>query len=169
MFSRFLSSVHLAVLVVVLSVVGRVAGLPQPVEGAPQAPTADELIRAAETGELVIVPGEGLPSLESLGLTSRDIVVRTLERLDALKQAEDWANRDANSSSLTRRYTPTCNWSQTMDFHNSWFCHEYLHSIGSTTCAVPSGGSRFCHSVSGSGDVAWWGSVNGVSYTQSSW
>ncbi|EAU89017.1 hypothetical protein CC1G_09986 [Coprinopsis cinerea okayama7 len=167
MFSRFFSSVHLALLAVVLSIVGRVVGLPQPAEGPPQGPTAEELIHAAETGELVIVPGEGLPSLESLGLTSRDIVVRTLERLEALKQAEE-ANRDANSSSLTRRYTPTCSWSTSMSIDYAWFCYDYLHSIGGTTCFVPSGGSRFCHTTAGSNNVAWWGSVNGVASTQSS-
>ncbi|EFI27099.1 hypothetical protein CC1G_15229 [Coprinopsis cinerea okayama7 len=45
----------------------------------------------------------------------------------------------------------------------------YLHAIGgTTTCAVPSGGSRFCHSVSPYGhNVTWHGAVNGVSYAQS--
>ncbi|EAU89022.2 hypothetical protein CC1G_09991 [Coprinopsis cinerea okayama7 len=128
--------------------------------------TPEELIRAAETGELVIVPGPGLPSLESLNLTSRDLVVRALARLERLKEAED---TERGSSSLTKRYTPTCDYNSALLLQDRVaFCFEYLHSIGSTTCAVPSWGSRFCHTVTGTWDVSWWGRVNGASYTQSS-
>ncbi|KAG2007989.1 hypothetical protein CC2G_013470 [Coprinopsis cinerea AmutBmut pab1-1] len=165
-----LSSVRAALLVIVLSAIGCVLALPQatgaelPSPALETRPTREELIRAADTGELKIVPGPGLPSLESLNLTSKDLVVRALERLERLEEAEE-TNKELGA--LAKRYTPTCNYSKQIFNVNAWFCYEYLHSIGGNTCAV-SGSSRFCHSVSGYGDVAWHGSVYGVSYTQSS-
>ncbi|KAG2008019.1 hypothetical protein CC2G_013493 [Coprinopsis cinerea AmutBmut pab1-1] len=166
---HLLSSVHLTVVlaVVIMGVISGVMGIPHPPSEAAQRQKASDLIRAAETGELEIVPGPGLPSLASLNLTSRDLVVRALERLERFKL--ELAEEDDNSNALTKRYNPTCDyWGVSLNIDYAWFCYEYLHSIGSTTCAVPSWGSRFCHTVSGSGDVAWSGSVNGVSYTQSS-
>ncbi|EAU89018.1 hypothetical protein CC1G_09987 [Coprinopsis cinerea okayama7 len=134
-------------------------GLPQPPSEAEQRQKASDLIRAAETGELEIVPGPSLPSLASLNLTSRDLVVRALERLERFKL--ELAEEDHNSNELLESRSRSKSLTKR-------FCYEYLHAIGSTTCAVPAWGSRFCHTVSGSGDVAWSGSVNGVSYTQSS-
>ncbi|EAU87832.1 hypothetical protein CC1G_01479 [Coprinopsis cinerea okayama7 len=160
-----------SVLIVAFMAVECVKALPQPseppsVELLEAIPSPAELIRAAETGEFKVVPGPGLPSLESLNFTSRDLVVRALERIERSKEAQEDRER---SSSFTKRYTPTCDWHQYLiSMPNAWACHEYLHSIGSVTCAVPSSGSRFCHTVSGNADVAWYGRVNGVSYTQSS-
>ncbi|KAG2008003.1 hypothetical protein CC2G_013481 [Coprinopsis cinerea AmutBmut pab1-1] len=57
-----------------------------------------DLIRAAEIGELEIVAGPGLPSLASLNLTSRDLVVRALERLERFKL--ELAEEDDNSNEL---------------------------------------------------------------------
>ncbi|KAG2007991.1 hypothetical protein CC2G_013471 [Coprinopsis cinerea AmutBmut pab1-1] len=132
-----------------------------------------DLVHAADAGELKIVPGPGLPSLESLNLTSRDLVVRAFERMERQRKLELEAEEDTSNlkdSQLEKRYTPTCSSTGSLSPYYAWFCFEYLHAIGGTTCAVPSAESRFCHSASNTGsDVAWWGWVNGVSYTQSSW
>ncbi|KAG2005409.1 hypothetical protein CC2G_001814 [Coprinopsis cinerea AmutBmut pab1-1] len=159
-----------AALLVAFIAVGCVQALPQ--SSAPPSPELLEvsrnpelLIHAAEIGEFTVVPGPGLPSLESLNLTSRDLVVRALDRIERHKEAQEDNER---LGSLTKRYTPTCSWGQYISYANALVCFEYLHSIGGVTCAVPSSGSRFCHTVSGTDDVAWHGRVNGVSYAQSS-
>ncbi|KAG2008002.1 hypothetical protein CC2G_013480 [Coprinopsis cinerea AmutBmut pab1-1] len=125
-------------LAVSLCAIGSVLALPQSAPENGPGLTPSQLIKAAETGEIRVVPGPGLPSLESLNLTSRDLAVRALERIERLQEVA------------------------------GFLCYEYLHSIGNTICAVPATGSRFCHTTGGSPDVAWRGRVNWAFYAESS-
>jgi hypothetical protein len=86
-----------AALLVAFIAAGCVQALPQP--SAPPSPELLEvsrnpelLIHAAEIGEFTVVPGPGLPSLESLNLTSRDLVVRALDRIERHKEAQGTFN-----------------------------------------------------------------------------
>ncbi|KAG2008016.1 hypothetical protein CC2G_013491 [Coprinopsis cinerea AmutBmut pab1-1] len=145
----------------------------------PQIPTPDvnvdvqkvdddpTLTLAAETSECPeIVPGPGLPSLASLNLTSADLCKSPEEfRATFLGESE---LADAEPKKLVKRYTPWCNsGSPRLDVAKAQGCYNYLYALGSTTCHVPPTGSRFCHSASGSKDVAWYGTSGNGWSTQS--
>ncbi|KAG2003783.1 hypothetical protein CC2G_004361 [Coprinopsis cinerea AmutBmut pab1-1] len=108
-----------------------------------------------------VVPGPNLPSLESLNLTSLDLYERALARFE-LARVEDIPETE-DKPSLTKRYTPTCN-SVMIDRLRALACYEYLWALDTTACVVPPFGSRFCHTTHGSGDVAWWGSTDGIGW-----
>ncbi|EAU89021.2 hypothetical protein CC1G_09990 [Coprinopsis cinerea okayama7 len=152
-------------LAVSLCAIGSVLALPQSAPENGPGLTPSQLIKAAETGEIRVVPGPGLPSLESLNLTSRDLAVRALERIERLQEVAEDSKKLSN---LTKRYTPTCETSPNLNGGLGFLCYEYLHSIGNTICAVPATGSRFCHTTGGSPDVAWRGRVNWAFYAESS-
>ncbi|KAG2007996.1 hypothetical protein CC2G_013476 [Coprinopsis cinerea AmutBmut pab1-1] len=117
--------------------------------------TKAEIIHSAEVGDLEIVPGPGLPSLESLNLTSRDLVVRAFDRMEQM--------RESNNDSLEKRYTATCD-NVLMHGEGGWFCFEYLLSLGQANCIVPPWGARFCHTNYNVYvyEVAWYGATNGL-------
>ncbi|EFI27096.1 hypothetical protein CC1G_15226 [Coprinopsis cinerea okayama7 len=111
-----------------------------------------------------VVPGEGLPSLESLNLTSAELYHRAQVRFD-LQHASS-----AHESSLERRYEPQCD-GKGINIQRAYSCFEYLLALGNTPCVVTSAGARFCHTTDASGNVAWWGETNGIGggTTQSTW
>ncbi|EAU89010.2 hypothetical protein CC1G_09979 [Coprinopsis cinerea okayama7 len=103
-----------------------------------------------------IIPGPGLPSLKSLNLTSADLC----------KSPEEFQKAhglpDIEQPSLMKRYTPWCSGSTVVSYWKATSCYNYLWYLGNTPCVVPPSGSRFCHSNTGTDDVAWYGtSVNG--------
>ncbi|KAF9527954.1 hypothetical protein CPB83DRAFT_725251, partial [Crepidotus variabilis] len=86
-----------------------------------------------------VVPGEGLPSLKSLGLTSKDLYNMKPEFF--------------NSSIETRskHFDNSCNPYSTGNFDDAIACYNYLVRIGHWSCLVtPTGRSKFCVS----GDAA---------------
>ncbi|KAG2008020.1 hypothetical protein CC2G_013494 [Coprinopsis cinerea AmutBmut pab1-1] len=113
-----------------------------------------------------IIPGPGLPSLASLNLTSADLCKPPQEFIASFNSRFESVEADSSSSSSTRlvkRYTPWCN-TTPLVFTYAQGCYNYLYALGSTTCHVPSSGSRFCHSSAQTGNVAWYGgSANGAS------
>ncbi|EFI26825.1 hypothetical protein CC1G_15748 [Coprinopsis cinerea okayama7 len=108
-----------------------------------------------------VVPSPNLPSLESLNITSLDLFKRALARFDS-ERAEAATQAESNPD-LTRRYTPTCDGNGLNPYY-AYVCYYYLWDLDSTPCVVPPFGSRFCHTTHGSGDVAWWGSTNGIGW-----
>ncbi|KAG2008044.1 hypothetical protein CC2G_013516 [Coprinopsis cinerea AmutBmut pab1-1] len=114
-------------------------------------------LRAQKVPE--VVPGPGLPSLESLNITSADLYEKAIARVVSLH-----AKSPNEESSLTKRYDPTCDWI-IISAIDAYSCYYYLEYLDTTPCVVPSYGSRFCHSTGGyNGDVAWYGSTNGIGW-----
>ncbi|KAF9523320.1 hypothetical protein CPB83DRAFT_898897 [Crepidotus variabilis] len=92
-----------------------------------------------------VIPGPGLPSLESLGLTSKDLYT-TKPQLTS-----------SSSSSLEARsasYTDNCFTFTTANVDNTIACYNYLVNIGNNACTVPGDNIVFCRA----GDAAIGGS-----------
>ncbi|EAU89071.2 hypothetical protein CC1G_11911 [Coprinopsis cinerea okayama7 len=109
-------------------------------------------LRAQKVPE--VVPGPGLPSLESLNITSADLYEKTIGRMVTLHSTSP-----NEESSLTKRYNPTCDWIE-ISALDAWNCYYYLEYLDTTPCVVPPYGTRFCHTTAGYNDVAWYGSTN---------
>ncbi|EAU89072.1 hypothetical protein CC1G_11912 [Coprinopsis cinerea okayama7 len=106
-----------------------------------------------------VTPGPGLPSLESLNLTSADLCKPPEEFIASLGEVEE-------EPRLAKRYTPWCGGSSVVTLSNALSCYNYLYALGDTACVVPPSGSRFC-TASGWLPAAWYGtSVDGTT-TQS--
>ncbi|KAH9477676.1 hypothetical protein JR316_0009902 [Psilocybe cubensis] len=88
-----------------------------------------------------VIPGPGLPSLESLGLTSSDLHVDHLKRDLTARKAEMITCEDFEGSMVSAA--------------NAQACINYLNSIGTTSCGVPADSSDviFCETA----DAYIWG------------
>ncbi|PPQ94358.1 hypothetical protein CVT25_000686 [Psilocybe cyanescens] len=94
-----------------------------------------------------VIPGPGLPSLESLGLTSADLYRGYSDRSVA---------RDSINTSLAKRVPTTCQniAGHTVSAANAKACVTYLRNLGTTPCGLTSDNIIFCQS----GDAAIGGS-----------
>ncbi|KAM3482145.1 hypothetical protein MY5147_000264 [Beauveria neobassiana] len=99
-----------------------------------------------------VVPGPGLPSLESLGLTS--------EQLYTMEPASPDTEVNARAS-LAPMFTPICatDSGAYTDVNNLMACERYLARIGANECTVPSGFRKVRYCFAGDADV------NGLSIT----
>jgi len=104
-----------------------------------------------------IIPGRGLPSLESLGLTSADLYERGMP---ALARGND--GLDLESFSLAKR-AATCETFSVAPLNDVMACFNFLNSIGTHSCSVNGDNALFCHAgqavitgsnVSGTGNAA---------------
>ncbi|KAJ6785765.1 hypothetical protein PWT90_06610 [Aphanocladium album] len=78
-----------------------------------------------------IIPGPGLPSLESLGLTSAEL--RAMPR--------PTSDHNEGARSLDKRWTNTCAISNAAytNVDDLWGCYNYLNSLGTTRCGINEG------------------------------
>ncbi|EAU89832.2 hypothetical protein CC1G_06984 [Coprinopsis cinerea okayama7 len=83
-------------------------------------------------------PGEGLPSLEELGLTTADLLKPIPEETLAAIRAEYESITPSEESGLVRRYDPVCHDGR-IPLADANACYNYLNSLGTTTCRVPEG------------------------------
>ncbi|KAF9564235.1 hypothetical protein CPC08DRAFT_789407 [Agrocybe pediades] len=104
------------------------------------APAADATVE--------IIPGPGLPSLQSLGLTSADIFRMSAER--------SVTARNEVETSLTKRIDTTCQniAGHTVSAANAAACVTFLRNLGTQACGVNGDNVIFCQA----GDAAIGGS-----------
>ncbi|KAJ3507215.1 hypothetical protein NLJ89_g6434 [Agrocybe chaxingu] len=95
-----------AVLLCVLASLSNVAALP----------TAENAVE--------VIPGPGLPSLASLGLTSADLFKKVII-----------AARDG-APQLSKRFTDFCQTTDLVNRDNAIACYNYLNALGTTACGV---------------------------------
>ncbi|KAF9259945.1 hypothetical protein L218DRAFT_1055494 [Marasmius fiardii PR-910] len=88
----------------------------------------------------VVIPGPGLPSLESLGLTSADLYARTLTELEM--------------RSLMARFPLMCNEVPKCSVGDAVACYNYLNALGHQACTVNGENVTFCTA----GGCHWFGS-----------
>ncbi|CAA7266216.1 unnamed protein product [Cyclocybe aegerita] len=81
-------------------------------------PTADNAVE--------VIPGPGLPSLASLGLTSADL----FKKVPKIIAARD------DAVQLSKRFTDFCQTSDLVNRDNAIACYNYLNALGTTACGV---------------------------------
>ncbi|KAM3523501.1 hypothetical protein MY4038_008164 [Beauveria bassiana] len=118
-----------------------------------------------------VVPGPGLPSLESLGLTSEQLYtmepaspgISLAHLIPSIREiADKVADTEVNArASLAPMFTPICatDSGAYTDVNNLMACERYLARIGSNDCTVPSGFKTVRYCFAGDADV------NGLSTT----
>ncbi|KIJ51549.1 hypothetical protein M422DRAFT_244710 [Sphaerobolus stellatus SS14] len=77
-----------------------------------------------------VIPGPGLPSLESLGLTSAALFKKS--------------SITAGESLLTKHFDTTCQTFNTVSAANAEACVNFLRALGQQACAVNGDNSLFC-------------------------
>ncbi|KAF9223917.1 hypothetical protein BS17DRAFT_125633 [Gyrodon lividus] len=122
--------------------------------------TAVLAVPATASGHPEVIPGPGMPTLASLGLTSAD--------LHAMGPPPSLTERTAGAEldpELKKRYNNACQTYSTGGVNNVIACFNYLNSIGGNACGVNGYNTVFCKS----GDAGVGGSnVSGGSSTSSS-
>ncbi|KAF9564236.1 hypothetical protein CPC08DRAFT_705406 [Agrocybe pediades] len=106
-------------------------------------------VSAVPTADTVeIIPGPGVPSLQSLGLTSAEIFRMSAER--------SVTARNEVETSLTKRIATTCQniAGHTVSAANAAACVTFLRNLGTQPCGVSGDNIIFCQA----GDAAIWGS-----------
>ncbi|KAI9888701.1 MAG: hypothetical protein M1814_006512 [Vezdaea aestivalis] len=88
---------------------------------------------AADVAVSEVIPGEGLPSLSSLGVTSDDLYKEKFEASAEAKEA------------LAAAAPPTCVGTNTARVEDVIACFNYLQRLGNRDCVVPASGRvGFC-------------------------
>ncbi|KIN08320.1 hypothetical protein OIDMADRAFT_16586 [Oidiodendron maius Zn] len=95
------------------------------------------------SGAPQVIPGPGMPSLESLGLTSEMLFNCTF-------QAQSFAgvaNTTTASTALDKRYTNTCMHTPVGDSDGAAACATYLQNLGTTACSATQSAVIMCTGV----------------------
>lgn len=118
-----------------------------------------------------VIPGPGLPSLKSLGLTSDDLYKKgpSLGKASSIKsQIPFLTNFIEEREMFEKRFTLQCGSpGPACDVGSAWGCYNYLNGLGHTNCVVSGAYSniKFCQA----GSCSWYGSNIGGGSSASSW
>ncbi|EAU81549.2 hypothetical protein CC1G_02565 [Coprinopsis cinerea okayama7 len=155
MFAKFTSLVLLSL--AAFNHLSGVAALPQ---GSPAA------VELTDADVPEVVPGPGLPSLESLGLTSAGLWAKAREHAEKHERVSPVNSESSlENENLKKRYVGACLHDRIINRAAAYACYDSLNGLGTTSCYVPSGGSTFCHS----GGVYWTGRPDGAPTAASWW
>ncbi|KAH9475647.1 hypothetical protein JR316_0011202 [Psilocybe cubensis] len=111
--------------------------------------TTITLVHSSPTVYPDVIPGPGLPSLEFLNLTSKDLYTMTPPTFDLSLNSRS-ANFDAewyddNSTPFQTTNRTSCSFTFTTgDVDNTIACFNYLVSIGNNACVVSADNVEFC-------------------------
>lgn len=96
--------------------------------------------------DVVIQPGPGLPSVESLGLTTAELIEqgRTLAQEAVSLMNDNYNNNTSSHSDLEKRLEPTCIYNGYASPENVYACAGYLHNLGTNLCLGGGDGVVLC-------------------------
>jgi hypothetical protein len=166
---------HSLKLVAILLPLGRMA-VGGPVFNSPQILTGDvPALPPNPNNEPLVIPGPGMPSLDSLGLTSANLFdenFMTSYFANQTTKRSDGSERDIyGGARVEKRFPDQCiNYKARASVQGAVACANYLQALGETSCTAPPEGITMCYSTAGSSGITSYVSGHSVESTpQTSW